>query len=73
MAGVMTVERGHRLGEHAHRENQHHLWILRGRATVLDQEVGPGAYVHVPTGVTHDVDATATEGCTIFYLYVRAR
>ena len=71
MAGVMTVEAGHRLGRHAHRANHHHLWVLTGRAEVLDVEVGPGSYVHVPAGVSHDIDATATEGCTVFYLYER--
>ena len=72
MAGVLTIEAGQRLGEHAHRVNHHHLWVLSGRSTVLGVEVGPGAYVHVPAGVTHDIDARATEGCTVFYLYLRA-
>ena len=71
MAGVMDVEAGHRLGRHAHRANHHHIWVLSGRATILDVEVGPGSYVHVPAGVTHDIDATATDGCSVFYLYER--
>ncbi len=70
MAGVLTVEAGHRLGAHAHRVNHHHLWVLEGRATVLDAEVGPGAYVHIPSGVEHDIDASSTGGCTVFYLYL---
>lgn len=71
MSGVLTVEPHHRLGTHAHRVNHHHLWVLAGRATILGVEVGPGSYVHVPAGVTHDIDATATDGCTVFYLYLR--
>jgi quercetin dioxygenase-like cupin family protein len=70
MAGVLTVERGQRLGLHAHRVNHHHMWVLAGRATVLGTEVGAGSYVHVPAGVEHDIDATTTEGCTVFYLYL---
>lgn len=71
MAGVLTVEAGHRMGAHAHRANHHHMWVLAGRATILGVEVGTGSYVHVPAGVTHDIDAAATDGCTLFYLYLR--
>jgi quercetin dioxygenase-like cupin family protein len=70
MAGVLTIEAGHRLGEHAHRVNHHHLWVLAGRASVLGNELGPGGYAHIPSGVDHDIDATATEGCTVYYLYL---
>ena len=70
MAGVLTVEAGHRLGPHAHRVNHHHLWVLNGRATILGTELGPGSYVHVPSGVEHDIDASSTGGCTVFYLYL---
>lgn len=71
MAGLLTIEAGHQLGRHSHRFNHHHLWMLDGRATVVGTEVGPGAYVHIPRGVDHDIDASITEGCTVFYLYVR--
>jgi uncharacterized RmlC-like cupin family protein len=71
MAGVLTVEAGHRLGTHAHRVNHHHIWVLDGHAVILGTDVGPGSYVHVPHGVSHDIDATASEGCTFFYLYLR--
>lgn len=70
MAGVLTVEAGHRLGTHAHRVNHHHMWVLDGRAEVLGQDVGAGSYVHIPSGVDHDIDATRTDGCTVFYLYL---
>jgi quercetin dioxygenase-like cupin family protein len=71
MAGILIIAAGHRLGEHAHRANQHHLWLLDGHALILGAELGPGGYVHVPIGVVHDIDATVTDGCTVFYLYVR--
>jgi mannose-6-phosphate isomerase-like protein (cupin superfamily) len=71
MAGILTVEPGHHLGRHVHRANHHHMWVLQGRATILGAEVGPGAYVHVPSGVEHDIDARTTDGCTVFYLYLR--
>jgi quercetin dioxygenase-like cupin family protein len=70
MAGVLTVAGGHRLGAHAHRVNHHHMWVLDGHAVVLGAEVGPGSYVHIPAGVEHDIDATASDGCTVFYLYL---
>ena len=70
MAGVLMVEAGHHLGAHAHRVNHHHMWVLDGHARVLDTELGPGSYVHIPSGVEHDIDATATDGCTVYYLYL---
>ena len=69
-AGVLTVEAGHRLGTHRHRANHHHLWVLDGRAVILDVEVGAGSYAHVPHGIDHDIDASETGGCTVFYLYL---
>ena len=70
MAGVMTVEAGHRLGRHTHRGNHHHMLVLDGRATILGTELGPGSYVHIPSGVEYDIDASATGGCTVLYLYL---
>ena len=70
MAGVLTVAGGHRLGMHRHRANDHHMWLLDGRATILDVEVARGSYAHVPSGVDHDIDATDTDGCSVFYLYL---
>ena len=29
------------------------------------------AYVHIPSGVDHDIDATSSDGCTVYYLYIR--
>jgi quercetin dioxygenase-like cupin family protein len=71
MAGVMTVAAGHRLGAHTHRTHHHHVWVLDGHAELLGETVGPGSYAHVPAGVEHDLDATRTEGCTFFYLYLK--
>jgi mannose-6-phosphate isomerase-like protein (cupin superfamily) len=71
MAGVMTVAAGHHLGGHVHRRNEHHLWILEGEIDVVGSRAAAGGYVHVPAGLEHDLDATATSGCTLFYLYLR--
>jgi mannose-6-phosphate isomerase-like protein (cupin superfamily) len=71
IAGVMTVAAGHRLGTHAHRVNSHHMWILEGEAVILGEELAPGSYVHIPSGVEHDIDATGTAGCKVYYLYLR--
>jgi mannose-6-phosphate isomerase-like protein (cupin superfamily) len=68
-AGVLVVFPGHQLGAHTHRSNHHHLWVLDGRATILGTEVGPGSFVHVPSGVEHDIDARQTNGCAVFYVY----
>jgi quercetin dioxygenase-like cupin family protein len=71
MAGLLTVRGGHHLGLHAHRENHHHIWVTDGSAEITGTVLGPGAYAHIPAGVDHDIDARATEGCTVFYLYIR--
>jgi quercetin dioxygenase-like cupin family protein len=47
------------------------MWVIDGRATILGTELGPGAYVHIPSGVEHDIDAASTDGCTVLYLYLR--
>jgi quercetin dioxygenase-like cupin family protein len=71
MAGVLTVQAGHRLGTHTHRLNHHHIWVVDGQVAILDEVLGAGSYVHIPGGVPHDLDATNTGGCTVFYLYIR--
>ena len=70
-AGVLEVSAGHRLGLHAHRSNQHHLWVLAGTARIVGHDLSAGGYVHVPAGVEHDIDATGTDGCSVYYLYLR--
>lgn len=47
------------------------MWVLEGHVTILGTELGPGFYVHIRSGVEHDIDASATDGCTVFYLYLR--
>jgi quercetin dioxygenase-like cupin family protein len=70
MAGVLSVQAGHRLGAHTHRRNHHHIWVVDGEVTILGELLGPGSYAHIPGGVVHDLDATNTGGCTVFYLYI---
>lgn len=70
MAGVLTVQGGHRLGAHTHRAHDHHYWVVEGGAAVLGEEVGPGSYAYIPAGTEHDIDASHTDGCSVFYLYV---
>ena len=68
-AGVLTIAAGERLGPHRHRVNHHHIWVIDGAAEVLGQIVEAGSYVHIPSGIEHDLDASATNGCTVFYVY----
>jgi quercetin dioxygenase-like cupin family protein len=71
MAGVLVLAAGQRLGEHSHRRHHHHLWITEGEAVILGERLGVGSYVHVPSGMEHDIDATDTDGCRVFYLYIQ--
>jgi len=70
-AGWLIVRAGHHLGPHQHREHSHHMWVLEGHAEILDTRLQAGSYIHIPPGVVHDIDARATEGCKVYYLYVR--
>ncbi len=68
-AGVLRIHAGYHLGEHTHQAHHHHMWITEGAADIGHRRLTPGTYVHVPAGVAHDVDATGTDGCTLFFLY----
>ena len=70
-AGWLIVRAGHHLGPHKHREHAHHMFVLEGHAEILETQLPSGSYIHIPPGVVHDIDARATEGCKVFYLYVR--
>ena len=67
--GVLRVDPGQRLGRHTHRRHHHDYWLVAGHADVLGRWLGPGSYVHIPSGVEHDIDATETEGCTLYFAY----
>jgi len=71
MAGLLTVTAGHHLGRHSHHRNAHHIWVVGGEARIADEILGAGGYAHIPAGVEHDIDATESSGCTVFYLYIR--
>jgi hypothetical protein len=62
---VLTVESGHRLSGCVRPAAHHEVWVLVGRAAILGVEVGVGSSVHVPAGVSYDIDAVATGGCTV--------
>ena len=67
--GLLTLAAGARLGRHTHRAHHHHMWVLHGEAVIADRRVGPGAYVHISPQVEHDIDATETDGVTLYYSY----
>jgi mannose-6-phosphate isomerase-like protein (cupin superfamily) len=71
VAGIMYVAPAGRVDPHVHRRSHHHIWVLEGSAEMLGQQVGPGSYLHVPAGVEHGITAPGSEGCTMFYLYLR--
>src|SRR3569833_1515540 len=50
MAGLLRLEAGAGEREHSHSAAQHHMWVLRGEATVAGVRLSAGAYVHVPAG-----------------------
>jgi quercetin dioxygenase-like cupin family protein len=70
-AGLLRLEAGAAVPEHHHSYAEHHVWLVDGRARVDGRMLEPGAYWHVPPGVSHSVSAPAGTGCTLFYLYLR--
>jgi mannose-6-phosphate isomerase-like protein (cupin superfamily) len=71
VAGLMRISPGGAVTPHAHVRSHHHIWMIDGTAEMLDERVGPGAYVHVPAGVEHSIRAVGDGGCTVLYLYLR--
>jgi quercetin dioxygenase-like cupin family protein len=43
------------------------MWVLDGRARTLGTALDPGAYLHIPSGVKHDIDAPTSGGCTVLF------
>ena len=73
MAGVMTVDAGHRLGTHRHRANHHHMWVLDGHGHDPGCRAGTRVVCTRSQRNDHDIDASQTEGYTVFYLYLSPR
>lgn len=71
VAGLMRIAAGGLVTPHAHLRSHHHLWVLDGTAEVLDEEVGPGTYVHIPARVDHSIRAVGASPCTMLYLYLQ--
>ncbi|HEX6262676.1 MAG TPA: cupin domain-containing protein [Actinomycetota bacterium] len=71
-AGVMRMDPGASIRHHAHAYAVHHMWVLEGECAVGERTLEPGAYAFVPAGVEHGIDSAGPEGCTFFYLYLRA-
>lgn len=68
--GLLSVAAGTRLGRHSHRTHHHHMWVLDGEAVIAERSVGPGTYIHIPPQLEHDIDASETNGVTVYYSYV---
>jgi anti-sigma factor ChrR (cupin superfamily) len=70
IAGLMQVWPGGSVPTHVHRRSHHHIWVVEGAARVLDRQLEPGSYIHIPAGVEHALGA-GPDGCTVLYLYLR--
>ena len=68
-AGILVVFPGHQLA-HAHTsiEPPPPVGARRSRHDPRHQ-VGSGSFIHVPSGVEHNIDARRTNGCAVFYVY----
>lgn len=71
-AGQLWMAPGAKVASHAHRIAVHHIWVMEGCCTVEGRHLERGSYVFVPAGTEHRIDWAGPEGCTLFYLYLRA-
>ena len=71
LSGVMRLEVGGHVEEHAHRQAHHHLWVLEGTVEVLGTPLSSGSYAHVPAGVVHSMVNHADRPSTFLYLYLQ--
>jgi quercetin dioxygenase-like cupin family protein len=72
MAGLMTLTPGSRVPRHAHQGAAHDLWVSEGSCSIGGHSLVAGAYQHVPPGAPHAIDAVGSDGCVLFFLYVRS-
>lgn len=70
-AGVLRMDPGTAIRPHTHRHAVHHVWVAEGTAVIEGRRLPPGSYIFVPGGVEHGIESAGTEGCTLFYLYLR--
>jgi quercetin dioxygenase-like cupin family protein len=68
-AGVLEVDAGATIGEHAHPGHGHHVWVVEGTARVLGRELAPGSYWFVPSGRPHALEASGDGAVRVFYVY----
>jgi hypothetical protein len=52
-----------------HRGADHHIWVVRGSASIAGRHVETGSYVHVPPGVAHPILATGPAGCLLLQVH----
>ncbi len=71
-AGVLRIEPGAAVAAHAHQYAVHHVWVAEGGCSILGRRLTSGSYAFVPAGVEHGIDGVGPEGCSLFYLYLRA-
>ena len=71
-AGLLRLDPGAEIEPHAHRFSVHHMWIVSGGCVIGEDYVQTGSYVYVPAGLDHGIGRAGPDGCTIFYLYLRA-
>jgi mannose-6-phosphate isomerase-like protein (cupin superfamily) len=72
VAGLLRLRPGAREVAHVHGHGSHHLWVLSGGVVVEDTPLPAGSYLHVPSGLVHDLRDTGS-GSTLFYVFSRDR
>jgi ChrR-like protein with cupin domain len=51
----------------------HHIWVVRGDASIGDCRVAGGSYVFIPAAQAHPIRAIGPEGCTLLQMHHPAR
>jgi uncharacterized RmlC-like cupin family protein len=71
IVGLVRLEPGAEEPGHAHHDANHHVYVVHGNARIGGEVVHRGGFVFVPAGVSHATTDVGSEGCTLFYTYVR--
>ena len=71
-AGLLRLAPGATVASHTHHCAVHHVWVVEGECMMGGRSLGRGSYAFVPANADHGIELAGLEGCTLFYLYLRA-
>lgn len=65
---LIRFEPGSRTPGRPHEGADHHIWVVRGQATIAGQPVVAGSYVHVPMDTEHPIRNVGSGSCVLLQM-----